>query len=291
MYAIVAHDAGAANHIFAWLRSGLINRDQSKLCLDGPALEIYRRSHPDFVNLTLEEVLSDAATVISGTGWASDLEHRARVQAAERNLLSIAVIDHWTNYTERFERNGQQQLPDQIWVTDEYATSRCQQLLCRTETILQPNTLLEEQVKTVKDFEKQANNASSTVLYLMEPIRDTWSGTDLDGEFQAFEYFMQSRHKLAIANDSKIIIKPHPSDHIGKYDHLLNIYPHANIVIERKEELAKLIAESTHIVGCQTYAMVIALQAGKKVISSLPPNTPECTLPYKDIIHLKELSR
>ncbi len=288
MYAIVAHDAGAANHIFAWLRSGLINRDQSKLCLDGPALEIYRRSHPGFVNLTLEEVLSDTATVISGTGWASDLEHRARGQAAERNLLSIAVIDHWTNYTERFERQGKQIYPDQIWVSDEYAVTLCRQHFPTIDVVQQPNDLLALQLCELEAYRAAQQHA---ILFLMEPARDNWGHPSLAGEFQAFDFFAEHMELLTGSTDQSVVIKPHPSDPKGKYDHLLRQYPKLNLSIDTDSSLSALIASASTVVGCQTYAMVLALYSGKKVVSVLPEHAPVCALPQQEIIHLKELAK
>jgi hypothetical protein len=37
--------------------------------------------------------------------------------------------------------------------------------------------------------------------------------------------------------------------------------------------------------------MVIALAAGRKVVCTLPPWAPECTLPHDGLIHLKKISR
>ncbi len=42
--------------------------------------------------------MDKAASIITGTGWASDLEHSARLLAASHGKPTIAVIDHWVNY-------------------------------------------------------------------------------------------------------------------------------------------------------------------------------------------------
>ena len=64
-----------------------------------------------------------SSVVITGTGWSSDLEHQARKLAFSRNIPSVAVLDHWVNYRERFKRNGTSQLPGELWVSDAEAAT------------------------------------------------------------------------------------------------------------------------------------------------------------------------
>jgi len=287
MIAIIAHDAGAANHIFAWIRSGIIDPNRLQLSLSGPALDIYKNTHPQFQNIAFDKVFSNASKVISGTGWSSDIEHQARKKTKELGLKSIAVIDHWTNYRARFNRNEEEILPDQIWVSDEYAVALCRRHLPELEVIQQPNALLEEQLAEIKT--KPIMQHEARLLFVMEPARSSWGYGMLQGEFQAFDYFAQHINLLDISLEDDIVIKPHPSDPPRKYKCLIDQYPHLNLIIDEHSSLSELIASAATVVGCQTYAMVIALYADKKVISVLPPNAPNCVLPQKGIIHLTNL--
>ena len=98
---VVANDAGAANHIFAW-----IGDEQTTMCLTGPARTLWlarlqktehRPSFPKtgclqervpaqspLTESDLAVAIAGAATVISGTGWESSLEHDARKLAREQ---------------------------------------------------------------------------------------------------------------------------------------------------------------------------------------------------------------
>lgn len=286
MLTVVAHDAGAANHIFAWLRCGLIDINKTRMSLTGPALEIYRRAVPGFRNLPLEQAFEATTALISGTGWASDIEHNARIIARKRNIQSIAVIDHWTNYTMRFERHGEQILPDQIWVSDEYAAALCKHHFPSIKVQTQPNAFLDEQLHEITAFKSYQQDH---ILFLMEPARDNWGNPPLAGEFQAFDYFARHFNHFKRKPAQKVIIKPHPSDHDGKYSHLAELYPDLNISIDTTSPLPMLIASASIVAGCQTYAMIIALHADKQVISVLPPHAPRCVLPQDNIIHLSEL--
>ena len=53
--AVVANDAGAAAHIFAWLKSGFLNIDQCKFCLDGPAAKSFKIQQPNIELFSIEK--------------------------------------------------------------------------------------------------------------------------------------------------------------------------------------------------------------------------------------------
>ena len=122
-YAVAVHDAGAANIIAAWVAAA---RSPPHLVVaQGPAKAIWQQRFGEDAPLHDDpQVLEHAVgleCLVSGTGWASELEHRARCIAARRGLRSIAVIDRWVNYAMRFERGGAVQWPSAIWVGDEDA--------------------------------------------------------------------------------------------------------------------------------------------------------------------------
>ena len=48
------------------------------------------------------------------------------------------------------------------------------------------------------------------------------------------------------------------------------------------------IAKADWVVGCNSYALVIALKAKIKVASTLPPHAPDCVLPFPDILKMKD---
>lgn len=288
--AVVAHDAGAANHIFAWIRSGLIDIEYVKLCLSGPALSIYQKIQPDFKNNILDVALDESELLISGTGWASTLEHDSRVLASAKGLKVIAVLDHWSNYKERFVVNDQVLMPDAIWVVDEYASTMASDLFPNVDVVQQPNNFIAEQVEEINSFPEFKKSLDDIcILFVMEPIRCQWDDNNEAGELQALRFLVDNIKLVSGEANVKLIIRPHPSDPNGKYVAVASSYCDIDICIDEKSSLSKLIAWSDVVIGCQTYAMVVALSANKKVISALPYNAPQCLLPQKEIIHLREL--
>ena len=113
--AVVCHDAGAASLILGWLKAD--NNLLTRVFFQGPAEVLWRSCFPCRpLCSSLEEALDGAHFLLSGTGWASALEHRARLMANARGIHSVAVLDHWINYAERFERDGYVQWPDEVSV-------------------------------------------------------------------------------------------------------------------------------------------------------------------------------
>ncbi len=289
--AIVAHDAGAASQIFAWLQSGLLQIDQCRFCLEGPAAKLFQVQQPNFKLFSLEDVLIGAETFLTGTSWASSLEHNARIVAKNNGIKSIAVIDHWANYRERFVRDHIEILPDIIWVSDKYAYREAKRCFANIDIVEQKNDYLKTQIDEVLTYNIFRQENVTNILYVLEPIRDSWAGVKVAGEFQALDFFMNSIPSLNLGEGLSIILKPHPSDPEDKYDYWVKSSSFTNIHIEKKQGLARLLAWSDVVVGCETYAMVVALAAHKRVISSLPRHAHNCRLPYDKIERLNQISK
>lgn len=286
--AVVAHDSGAVNHIIAWSR--YVDRSQMHVCLDGPALLLWESSFPHAQINSLSGSLSNAKSLLSGTGWASNLEHDARKLARKSGIKSVAVVDHWTNYHDRFVRNGEQVLPDEIWVVDDHALRIAETVFPRTRVVQQPNIYLDNMVKEVRSKEdKSIRSAECHVLYALEPIRQAWGAVSQSGEFQALDYFVQQMGMLQLGDNPSIKLRLHPSETLEKYDRWMKAQKGLQLALDDSPTLAESIAWADVVVGCQTYAMVVALAAGRRVISSIPPWAPPCVLPQPEIVRLADL--
>lgn len=281
--AVVCHDAGAANAIFA-----LLAQDGAALpvraFMEGPALTLWQqRFGTAGLTHSLEEAIGGASSALTGTGWASDLEHRARAMACKRGIPSAAMLDHWVNYPQRFTRHGQTVWPDQFWVTDPHARELASLLFSGAEIRLKPDLYLRDQVSAI-----ERPSAMADLLYLLEPARDTW-GRTVAGEFQALDYFASRLDSLDIPPATRLRLRPHPSDPPGKYDAWINAHPGLNAVLDTSPTLAQALSRARWAAGCESYALVVALAAGRKVFGTLPPWAPACRLPHRGIIHLRDV--
>lgn len=282
--AVVCHDAGAANIILAELQADPACRVLP--VMQGPALRLWQTLGRDEPVLDLDDALGQARSLLSGTGWASDLEHRARQGARARGLPSAAVIDHWVNYEARFEREGQVVLPDQIWVTDGDALVVAMRTFPSVPVCQRNNLYLKAQAEAIAQagFEHPGR-----VLYLLEPIRFSWPGLAQAGEFEALDFLAAHLEQLGAAQPLQLRLRPHPSDAPGKYDAWLAAHPQLDAALDVSSSLAAAIAAAQWVVGCETAALAVALAAGKKAASTLPPAAPRCRLPHQGLLHLRDL--
>lgn len=281
---VAAHDAGAANLIIGWLAEDA--RCDLRPIMEGPAAELWRRCFGEAPGTNLDAALVGAGAVLSGTSWASDLEHRARVVARRAGVRSVAVIDHWTNYPQRFVRNNERCLPDEIWVTDDGARALATTAFPDTPVAVRPNRYLAATAARAAAVTPIAGR----VLYVLEPMHDDW-GRGRAGEFQALDYLADHIDVLDAGPVPALVLRPHPSDPAGKYDgwvataRALGI--DASLVLGG--ELADAIGAATVVVGCQTMALVVALGAGRRAVSTLPPWAPSCVLPHTELLRLRQL--
>lgn len=280
---MVCHDAGAANLLFAWIAASGRAADCLPV-LDGPAKSLWEKHFPErLLSQVLEDAIGSAAAVITGTGWASDLEHRARKLAQAARLPSIAVVDHWTNYRQRFVRKGETILPDTIWVADEDALAEACRAIPEVPARMLPNHYLATESQRIAPLSR----AVSALLYVLEPMRDDW-GRGEPGEFQALDYAMAHFERAGVPPGTVIRLRPHPSDRTDKYDNWIARQDPARVSLDTAPDLAAAIGAARYVAGCQSFAMVVALAAGRRVICTLPPWAPPCVLPQRDIVHLKD---
>ena len=288
--AVVCHDAGAANLVIGWLRKSAGLRLRAHM--QGPALPLWQAAFPDSLVISLDEALQGAAQLLSGTGWASLLEHEARVRARTRGIPVIAAVDHWVNYRERFVRIGVEMLPDEVWISDDEAFAEAMRCFPGLTVRQFPNEYLLAQVSQVHTLDAQRTTFNSEhVLYALEPIRQPWSGNDIRaGEFQALDYFLSRLNSLGFSAKAQIRLRPHPSDAPGKYDTWLESRrAEYDVSLAPEESLAQAVSWADCIAGCESFVLIIGLAAGKKTVSTLPPWGNSCRLPQARLIHLSHL--
>ena len=214
---VACYDAGAANIIFSYISNLTINRFFADV--DGPALKIFKSYFPKKEITPIKKFINKTNCLITGTGWSSKHEHNARVLASTSSVKSIAVLDHWVNYRERFIFEGVKALPDEIWVSDDYAYKIASKIFIDLKIKKIVNYYMLEQIKLIKKYSmKNKSDTKLKILYLLEPIRKVWKKNEREaGEFQALNFFLENFQKLKVNKGFEILLKPHPSEKANKY--------------------------------------------------------------------------
>jgi hypothetical protein len=226
--------------------------------------------------------MAGCASVVTGTGWASSLEHDARREGRSHGLHVAAVIDHWVNYAERFERDGETVWPDEVWVADPWAAEITRQVLPPLPVRQFENLYLQAQVAKVAPLP-----CDGTLLYLLEPVRNDW-GCGTAGEFQELDYLLTYRDALTPGPVRRIVLRPHPSDPVGKYARYIDAHP--DITLDSSADMAAALSQADLVAGVESFGLTLALAASRTVYSSLPPWAPALRLPQAGIRQIRRLS-
>src|SRR5256885_10615944 len=99
MVAVVSHDAGGAEILSSYVRH---HRADAVFVLDGPARAIFARKLGAVKRAGLEAAVAQCDSLICGTSGQSNLEIDAIRAAKALRKPSVAFLDHWANYKERF---------------------------------------------------------------------------------------------------------------------------------------------------------------------------------------------
>jgi hypothetical protein len=289
--AVVSHDAGGAEILSSWLCQ---NQQTYCLVLGGPAMNIFQRKMGVVETYSLADAIDLCDWVLCGTSWQSNLEKQAIAQAKIAGKKVVAFLDHWVNYIERFQMDGITVYPDTIWVGDAAAKIIAQKIFPQIEIILKPNPYFKDlQIELEAMQESSTDPKKNSILYVCEPIREHalivygderyWGYT----EEEALIFFLKNIDALG-APISAIKVRPHPSESKEKYDWAKSV---SFLVTETAstKTLMEQIVEADIVVGCESMAMVAALLAKKRVISSIPPGGKLCELPQAEIEHLQAL--
>ena len=286
---VCCHDAGAAEIISSYVMQKNIF---PLYCLSGPAIKVFERKIGTIDNIPLLDIVKNSDWLLCGTSWKSDLEWNVIKEAKKQQKKIIVFLDHWVNYRERFIRNNEECLPDEIWVGDHYAEKIAKDTFSNLKIKLIENPYLLDIKKQLSKLGKIRVEGNS-VLYVCEPIREHayfqygdehyWGYT----EEEALRYFLTSIDNIFKAK-GLIVIRPHPSENFNKYDWVFDEFNHKDIKIDNKKTLLEQILGSDIVAGCESMAMVVAILAEKEVISSIPTDGRPCVLPHKEIKIIKE---
>lgn len=290
--AVVCHDAGGAEVVSSYVRQHNID---SLFILEGPAVKVFERKLGSIKISSLKDAVYQSASVLCGTSWQSDIEFNAIKLARELEKSSVAFLDHWVNYQDRFIRYGETVLPDKIWVGDTIAESIAIRAFPNTSVVLIDNPYLLDIKNELHNYQigRLSLYESISVIYICEPISTHaklrygdaryWGYVEED----ALRYFL-SNISIFGHSISQILIRPHPSEPIGKYNWLKKEFK-LPIQLGGSHSLVEEIANSDLVAGCESMGMVVGLLAGKKVVSCIPPGGKSCGLPHIEIVHLQNI--
>jgi len=293
---IVCHDAGGAEIISSYILKKNIT---AKYCLEGPAVKVFEHKLENIKNNSLSNMINSVDWILCGTSWQSNLEWNTIQAAKKKNKKVVSFLEHWSNYSERFNRNGIMILPDEIWVGDSYAQKIAEESFPDTKIKLIDNPYLSEIKQSLSKFKpKKKLTEKHVALYACENISDhmllRYGDANYLGytEHDSLQFFVDNLDKVD-KNIRTIIVRPHPSDNNpqAKYGwikkHPINAL--CDVQFSKEKSLMQDIVDCDIVVGAETMVMVVGLISRKRVVSSIPEKGRVCILPFTEIEHISEM--
>ncbi|UYO93971.1 hypothetical protein [Pollutimonas sp. M17] len=287
--AIVTHDAGGAE-----LLANFIKRNRLKdvaLAIEGPALSVFRRVLGEIQIDTLESVLDRSDWVLTGSSWQSELEWHALQLSRTLGKRSVTFLDHWLNYRARFVRMDTECLPDALWVADRYALQIAEREFPGAIIENKGNPYLESIAeRATRHLNVIEPGQAQRVLIVTEPVSVHALKQHGDAlyfgytEFDAVELILaRLPHLLGGKALGQIIVRPHPSEPLHKYEYLVDNSQGLPVIVRKDGDLLDEVLDSSIVIGCETMALVVALAAGRRAVSCIPATGRACSLPHEKI--------
>jgi len=295
--AVVSHDAGSSELICAFIREheSLVSWHIFALP-ESPMAIICKRHGLMFSPINnpseqLEAIHPDI--LLFGTGWQEKCERPYVRYCKEHGIPTVAFLDHWSNYRERFD------YPDETWienlgdftaVSDEKAY-----VLARSLNLPHPLKLSNYYLKAlIEEAQKRTIVPSNTLLFLSEPTDTVAQQTYGDPLYWGFTQYTALRDILDHFGQFKcenLTIRLHPSETSSEYSSILKQYSHIPIQIHSAHtaDLTDELLSAKMIIGFDTMALYIAALLNKPVISFLPSHNRDFHLPLPQMHQLKNL--
>lgn len=142
-----SYDAGGGN-VLAHLLSE--RRIPANFLVKGPSIEIYSSLFSNFWERNSDTLALETDLLFASTGWASEHEFNFMKQAISRGVPVIAILDHWTNYNQRFIRNDETIIPDYFLVLDDWSEKIVVDSFKKPKIIRDENFYLKNLIEAVK---------------------------------------------------------------------------------------------------------------------------------------------
>ncbi|WP_024955475.1 hypothetical protein [Sulfurospirillum arcachonense] len=283
--AIFGHDAGGSELLIELLKASLHVGEFKVFCeKNSPCYNILKQKNltkylnlvepsKKFVFQKLDKLNPDM--VLYSTGWQNHTEYHFLSYAKKHKIPSIAFLDNWTNYRERFgypASNWKKKFPDYIATHDETSEKLASSFGLPNLISIKNYALINQ----LENFKKTLIKQEDTLLFLSEPTAKVAKKTFNDPYYWGFDEsnVFQSilKHKKEF-NCDKIVVRLHPSDIADTYT---NIEPNISISTASLEED---IARAKVIIGIDSSVLYLAFLLGKKTIAFVPSTNRDFHVP------------
>ncbi|EHP29042.1 hypothetical protein SMGD1_0515 [Sulfurimonas gotlandica GD1] len=277
---VVSNDAGATEYISHLMLNEKEYEWNVYALEDSIASKIFKKYDIEFDSIFNLSELNNIVSKIQpnvifyGTGWQVDFSNIVKNICMNTKIKSVALIDHWSNYKERFAKES---LPDTIIVMDDLANKIAKKTFNNKVNIIQLKNHFIEYM--ISNFSLIEHKSLDSIVFLSQPT--VVNKVDLD----AYEYTLVETLLNFFDN---IIIRLHPSENENKFNKIIAKYPKVivKIVKPHEEDLLITLSQSKLTIGLSSMALYISCLLNIDTVScvlnsGIKPNIP---IPKKYVI-------
>jgi len=201
---------------------------------------------------------------VIGTGYPPKYIHLANY-LKNYKIFTVAILDHWLNFLERFKKNKSLFKPDIILMTHKI-NYRLDNFFKDIKIFNVKNYYLEEQIREIKKIKKVKYDC----CYINDPasyiVNAKLRKKLIVDSVKCFISFIKNRRI------TKVLIRPHPKDDLFRFKNMIKKivkykkeFDESNLVISKSKNISKDIGSSDSIFGMKSFGLFIALKAKKNV--------------------------
>jgi hypothetical protein len=206
--------------------------------------------------------------IISGASFPPEKEIRLWKEAKNNNIPSIAILDQWMHYRERFCLPGKKNalhLPSIIGIMDDFGKKEMLDGGFPENILKLSGHPYLESIVSSSINHSQKNNAFTNILFLAEPRH---LGKALGyNEHSILEYLIRSIQDVYADQTVRLTCKLHPRHEADVFDCYKNEFKNIDLIINTDGEMKSLILENDIITGMSSVSLIEAALIQKPIIS------------------------
>ena len=223
------------------------------------------------------EWMDDAEVLIAGTSYPANLEFELVEAAIKARIPSISFVDHWTNLSLRYERNGRRVLPDVIGLVNEQAREQAVSEGLPSEKLEVVGNPYHEYLKSWRPqvprekllVSMGLNPHKPYVLYAPEPfskfgLKAQYGFDEIDGL-----HLLLEAKKALRSGAFSLVIKGHPNQNHQLFEYELNMLSDQDSVYLSDGDFNLVSFYAEVVVGFFSNAIVEATLLGRPIIRPL----------------------
>lgn len=273
---IFARDAGAANALTPIALSG-----PASVVASGHARAIFSREGVRHLAITDGEQERPATivrderpeAVLTGTSLEVARDHAWWSAAAELGIPSMGVVDHWSQFAERFSIEASfDRMPDLVAVMDERARQQMLQLGCPEDSVVVTGHPAFDRLFVAGVVGRASTRSrwafakgESALVFALEPLARDYGPRAAFDESDVFEIVWQATEGLPFT----VVVRPHPTQRKSDVEPL-TARSKVRTIVETDLGARAVIAGADAVVGMGSMFLIEAAIAGLPVLSIQP---------------------